>query len=79
PTWAPRPGPEGAGAGSAADIAQFQRASVIRDAFFAPGSRAMKFDLIARVVQLGGAEKVELDIDGQVITATAASDGSKRI
>ena len=78
-TWAPRPGPEGAGAGSAADLAQFQRAAVIRDAFFAPGSRAMKFDLIVRVVQLGGAEKVELDIDGQVITATAAGDGSKRV
>lgn len=78
-TWTPRPGPEGAAAGSASDLAQFQRASVIRDAFFAPGSRSMKFDLIVRVVQLGGADKVELDIDGQVISATAASDGSKRI
>ena len=79
PTWAPRPGPEGAAAGSPSDLAQFQRASVIRDAFFAPGSRAMKFDLIVRVVQLGGAEKVDLDIDGQVITATPGNDGSKRI
>jgi type VI secretion system protein ImpL len=79
PTWAPRPGPEGAAAGSASDLAQFQRASVIRDAFFAPGSRTMKFDLIARVAQLGGADKVELDIDGQAITATPGNDGSKRI
>ena len=78
-TWAPRPGPEGAAAGSASDLAQFQRASVIRDAFFAPGSRAMKFDLIVRVVQLGGADKVDLDVDGQLVSANPGTDGSKRI
>ncbi len=78
-TWMPRPGPDGAAAGSAADLAQFQRAAVIRDAFFVPGSRAMKFDLIVRVVQLGGADKVELDIDGQSIVATQGNDGSKRV
>lgn len=79
PTWAPRPGPDGAAAGSAADLAQFQRASIIRDAFFAPGSRAMKFDLIVRFTQTGGADKLELDIDGQSILAAAGSDGAKRI
>ncbi len=78
-TWTPRPGPEGAAAGSAADLAQFQRAAVIRDAFFAPGSRAMKFDLIVRIVQLGGLDKVELDVDGQNVVAGPGNDGSKRI
>ncbi len=78
-TWAPRPGPDGAAAGSAADLAQFQRASVIRDAFFAPGSRAMKFDLIVRFTQTAGFDKLELDIDGQSIVATAGNDGSKRV
>jgi len=78
-TWMPRPGAEGAAAGSAGDLAQFQRAAVIRDSFFAPGSRAMKFDLIVRVVQLGGADQVELDIDGQSIVASAGNDGAKRI
>jgi type VI secretion system protein ImpL len=78
-TWAPRPGPDGAAAGSAGDLAQFQRASVIRDAFFAPGSRAMKFDLIVRISQTGGLDKVELDIDGQSIVATPGNDGSKRV
>jgi type VI secretion system protein ImpL len=39
----------------------------------------MKFDLIVRVVQLGGADKVELDIDGQVVSAAAGNDGAKRI
>lgn len=78
-TWMPRPGAEGAAAGSAADLKQFQRAAVIRDAFFAPGNRAMKFDLIVRVVQLGGAEKVELDIDGQNVLASPGNDGLKRV
>jgi type VI secretion system protein ImpL len=78
-TWTPRPGPEGAAAGSSADLAQFQRAAVIRDAFFAPASRVMKFDLIVRIVQLGGADKVELDVDGQSIVASVGNDGSKRI
>lgn len=78
-TWAPRPGPDGAAAGSAADLAQFQRASVIRDAFFAPGSRTMKFDLIVRFTQLGGADKVELDVDGQSVVAGAGNDGAKRV
>ena len=78
-TWAPRPGPDGAAAGSVGDLAQFQRASVIRDAFFAPGSRALKFDLIVRFTQLGGLDKVELDVDGQSIVAGAGNDGSKRI
>jgi type VI secretion system protein ImpL len=79
PTWVPRPGPEGAAAGSASDLAQFQRAAVIRDAFFPPGSRSMKFDLIVRVAQLGGAEQVDLDIDGQLVSATPGNDGSKRV
>jgi type VI secretion system protein ImpL len=78
-TWMPRPGADGAAAGSSADLAQFQRAAVIRDAFFSPGSRAMKFELIVRVVQLGGADKVELDIDGQSVLASAGNDGSKRV
>lgn len=78
-TWVPRPGPEGAGAGSAADVAQFQRAATIRDAFFAPGSRSVKFDLIVRVVQLGSADKLDLDVDGQVLSATPGADASGRI
>ncbi|MFZ4480428.1 MAG: type VI secretion system membrane subunit TssM [Rhodoferax sp.] len=78
-TWVPRPGAEGAAAGSSADLAQFQRAAVIRDAFFAPGSRAMKFDLIVRVVQLGGLDRIELDVDGQSVVAGSGNDGSKRV
>lgn len=39
----------------------------------------MKFDLIVRFTQLGGLDKVELDIDGQSVVAGAGNDGSKRI
>jgi type VI secretion system protein ImpL len=39
----------------------------------------MKFDLIVRVTQLGGLDKLELDIDGQSVVAGAGNDGSKRI
>ena len=39
----------------------------------------VRSNLIVRVVQPGGADKVELDIDGQLITAAAGNDGSKRV
>src|SRR6185369_12998376 len=32
-----------------------------------------------RVAQLGGADKVDLDIDGQQITASGGNDGAKRV
>lgn len=75
PVWAPRPGPAGAGAGSATDLAQFQRARDIRDAFFASGGRMPGFEVEARVLAAAG-EKVELDVDGQAVTAL---EGGKRI
>lgn len=73
--WAPRPGPAGAGAGSANDLAQFQRARDIRDAFFASNGRMPGFEVEARVLAAAG-EKVELDVDGQAVTAL---EGGKRI
>jgi len=73
--WSPRPGADGAAAGSAGDLAQFQRAEAIRDAFFAPGSRTPGFEVEARVIP-STADKVELDVDGQVVSST---EGGKRI
>jgi type VI secretion system protein ImpL len=75
PTWMPRPGVEGAGAGSAADLAQFQRARDIRDAFFASGGRVPGFEVDVRISPVG-TEKIELDVDGQSVTAL---DGGKRV
>jgi type VI secretion system protein ImpL len=54
---------------SQADIAQFQRAAVIRDLFFAPGSTtiAVRFDIMP--VDLDpGASQVSLEFDGTSVT-----------
>ncbi len=74
--WAARAGSDGAAAGSAADLAQFQRARDIRDAFFGVGgSRVPSFEVEARITP-SGADKIELDVDGQVVSSL---DGGKRI
>ena len=39
----------------------------------------MKFDLVVRIVQLGGMDRIELDIDGQSVLASSGSDGAKRV
>lgn len=54
---------------SAADISQFQRAAVMRDMFFAPGSTtvAVRFD-IAPVSLDAGASQVSLELDGATVT-----------
>ncbi len=73
--WAPRAGSDGAAAGSAADLAQFQRARDIRDAFFGGGGRVPSFEVEARITPVG-ADKIELDVDGQVVSSL---DGAKRV
>jgi type VI secretion system protein ImpL len=73
--WAPRPGPDGAAAGNSANLPQFQRAREIRDAFFAGGSKALGFEVEARVVTSGN-EKIELDVDGQQVVS---GDVGKRV
>ncbi len=70
--WAPRPGPDGAAAGTATDVAQFQRAREIRDAFFAGGNKSPSFEVFASVKTTSN-EKIELDVDGQ---AVVSGDGS---
>jgi len=56
---------------SPADIVQFQRAAVMRDMFFAPGSTtvAVRFD-IAPVSLDAGASQVRLELDGATVTHT---------
>ncbi len=73
--WAPRAGSDGAAAGSAADLAQFQRARDISTAFFGAGSRTPSFEVEARI-STNGTEKIELDVDGQIVSS---QDGSKRV
>jgi type VI secretion system protein ImpL len=64
--WIPRPGTDGAAAGSASDLAQFQRARDIRDAFFGGGSKSPSFEVLAKLTTTS-AEKIELDVDGQTV------------
>ena len=60
---------------SPADIAQFQRAAVIRDMFFAPGSTtiAVRFD-ITPVSLDAGASQVSLELDGTTVTYAQRPD-----
>jgi type VI secretion system protein ImpL len=74
-TWVPRPGADGAAAGKSADLAQFQKAEIIRDAFFSAGSRSPGFEVEVRITPLG-LEKIELDVDGTVVNA---AEGSKLV
>jgi type VI secretion system protein ImpL len=64
--WAPRPGPDGAAAGNASDLAQFQRARDIRDAFSWGANRSPSFDVVAKVTTTSN-DKIELDVDGQPV------------
>jgi type VI secretion system protein ImpL len=59
---------------SPSDILQFQRAAVIRDMFFAPGSTtvAVRFD-ISPVSLDAGASQVSLELDGATVTHSQGS------
>jgi type VI secretion system protein ImpL len=65
---------------SQADIAQFQRAAVIRDLFFAPGSTtiAVRFD-ITPVSLDAGASQVSLELDGTSVTYAHGPSRSTQI
>jgi type VI secretion system protein ImpL len=79
-TWKPR-SVEGVQAPvSAADLAQFQRAAVIRDLFFAPNSTtiAVRFD-ITPIALDPGASQVSLDFDGTSVTYAHGPSRSTQI
>jgi type VI secretion system protein ImpL len=74
--WTPQPVDGVPAPVSPADLAQFQRAAVIRDLFFAPGSTtiAVRFDIMP--VDLDpGASQVSLEFDG---TSVAYAHGPSR-
>ncbi len=76
PVWKPQPADGVPPPVSPADVVQFQRASVIRDLFFAAGSTtpAVRFD-ITPVHLDDGATQVSLDFDG---TSVVYSHGPPR-
>jgi type VI secretion system protein ImpL len=79
-TWKPRPVDGVQAPVSAADLAQFQRAAVIRDLFFAPNSTtiAVRFD-ITPVALDAGASQVSLDFDGTSVTYAHGPSRSTQI
>lgn len=70
--WAYRPLPDGTRpAGGGAALADFQRASKIRDAFFRGGGKAPAFKVEMRLLEMDPALKeLTLDIDGTAIKFT---------
>jgi type VI secretion system protein ImpL len=65
---------------SPADLAQFQRAAAIRDAFFADGSTRPHFRLdIAPVSVDAGTRQVTLDLDGTAIVYTRGVPRSTQV
>lgn len=78
--WKPQPVDGVPAPVSPADLAQFQRAAVIRDLFFAPGSTtvAVRFDITP--VQLDrGATQVSLELDGTSVTYSHGPPRSTQI
>ena len=65
---------------SAADVAQFQRASVIRDLFFAPNSTAIsvRFDILPLHLD-SGASQVSLDFEGTQIVNSHGPSRSTQV
>ncbi len=64
--WAYKPLVDGTRPATPAALADFQRASRIREAFFRAGGKQPGFRLDIKAVDLGGLAELSLDIDGQV-------------
>lgn len=73
--WQARPGPDGAAAGNPNDLRSFKQAQEIRELFFGSGKTTPGFELDIKVIAAAG-DKVELDVDGTVVSST---EDSKRI
>ncbi len=69
--WAYKPLPDGTRPPSPAALAEFQRASRIREVFFRAGGRAPGFRIDLRLGTVdGGLKELQLDLDGQVLKLT---------
>ena len=69
-TWTYKPLADGTRPAAPAALADFQRASRIKEAFFRGGGRTPGFKLDLRAAELGTLQEVTLDIDGQVVKFT---------
>jgi type VI secretion system protein ImpL len=78
--WRFKPLSDGTTPSGGAALADFQRASRIRDAFFRGGGKAPGFKVDVRALELrDGLKELSLDIDGQVLKFTAGNTAAQTI
>ena len=78
--WRFKPLSDGTTPPGGAALAEFQRASRIRDAFFRGGGKAPGFKVDVRALDLrDGLKELSLDIDGQVVKFTAGNTAAQTI
>src|SRR4030095_7404153 len=77
--WRFKPLPDGTTPTGGAALADFQRASRIRDAFFRAGGKAPGFKVDVRALDLRDLKELSLDIDGQVYKFTAGNTAAQTI
>ncbi len=77
--WSFKPLPDGSRPGGGASLADFQRASRIKDVFFRSGGRTPAFRVDIRALELTGMSELTLDIDGQVLRFTAGNTASSTV
>jgi type VI secretion system protein ImpL len=78
--WRFKPLPDGSTPPGGAALAEFQRASRIRDAFFRAGGKAPGFKVDVRALDLrDGLTELSLDIDGQLVRFTQGNTAAQTI
>jgi type VI secretion system protein ImpL len=78
--WAYRPLTDGSKPPGGAALADFQRASRIKEAFFRSGGKQPGFKVDLRVLEMGdGMKELTLDFDGQPLKFTAGSTAAQTV
>jgi type VI secretion system protein ImpL len=76
--WVYRPLTDGTKPPGGAALADFQRASKIREAFFRGGGKAPAFKVDLRIIEMAdGLKEVNLDVDGQPLKFTAGNTAAQ--
>ena len=78
--WAYKPLPDGTKPPGGAALADFQRASKIKDAFFRSGGKQPGFKVDMRVLEMSdGMKELSLDMDGQVFKFAAGNTAAQTL
>ena len=78
--WVYKPLPDGSRPPGGAGLADFQRASRIREAFFRNGGKAPGFKVDLRVLEMAeGMKEITIDVDGQALKFAAGNTAAQTI